>query len=334
MDDRDPRRPGRPGGRRGGQASGVRRGRLRFRWDLIPILRSWRVVEQLGDDPIEWEREVADEEVVWRRRTLYTVGVLVAVVLLGAAVWLFLFEGKERFWGKRDVGVAGGGEASAKAASLDVEIEEVKGVVARFLGATTLEGKLACVVWSEGVEARMGDHYERHPARAQSVYDYPVIALRTPASGNYYLVQALTTDGGRHRFVVLPGPGGAKVAWESHVGYSEMDWGEFIASRPPGVREMRVYVEPSDHYRPPFVDRVEYLSVEFTRPGSAERLYGFVSRSGTEGVAGMRGALLSGRPEPVVVRLRFPSGQEGGGEPAVLVEAFVQRGWFVPASPR
>jgi len=297
----------------------------RFRLDLIPIFRSKRVAEQIRGESIEWERERGGEEAVWRRRVLYSGGVAVALCLLAGTIWLSLIEGEREGRGAAAVVVP---ESSERL--LQAEVEAVKRAVSKFLGANTLDEKLSWVVPSAGIEGKMGEYYERHPARAQAVFDFSVIALKVSVAGNFYVVQAVTTDDEPLNFVVVPGDAGARVAWEAHVGYCEMDWGRYLQLRPEQVQEMRVYVEPATFYRAPFDDRAEYLSIEISRPGSSERLRAYVSRTGTARIGEMAEVLLSGRPEPVVVRLMFPPGQGDAGDPVALVDSFVQRGWFVP----
>jgi hypothetical protein len=299
---------------------------LRFRWDLMPIFRSKRVAEQMSGETIAWEREREGEDATWRRRSLYSVGVIAAVCLLGAAVWLYVVEGRAS---PEDSAVAESGGDGAVVRAFEDEVEAVKGLVSTFMGATALDDKLACVVASEGIEARMGDYYERHPTRAKSVFDFPMIALKVAVSGNYYVVQALATDGEKLNFVVVVEDAGLKIAWEAHVGYSEMDWDRYIEERPEKALEMRVYVEPANHYRAPYEDRGEFLSVEISRPNSLQRLFAYVSRSETEGVGRMDKVLLSGQPEPVLVSLRIPDGQAPEDAPLVLVDSFLQRGWFL-----
>ena len=303
---------------------------LRFRWDLMPIFRSKRVAEQMSGEPIAWEREREEEDVIWRRRSLYFVGVIAAVCLLGATVWLFVVEGRGSLSGAKVTESSGDAEMGR---DFGDEVEAVKGLISTFLGATALDDKLACVLRSEGIEERMGDYYERHSTRAKSVYDFPMIALKVAVGGNYYVVRALATDGKTLDFVVVVGDAGVKIAWEAHVGYSEMDWDRYLAERPAEAREMRVYVEPGGHYQAPFDDRGEYLSVEISRPNSLQRLYAYVSRSETEGVGRMAKVLLSGRPEPVLVRLRFPADQADAVTPVAIIDSFLQQGWFLPATP-
>ncbi len=311
-----------------------RRRRLPFKLDLLPGLRSRKWAEEHTDwEKFEWNDSL-EEEAPWRVRLLFAGGALVTVAVLGGAAWFFLREaGRDLAMAKGEGAGAVEVEGAAGAElgeELESEVDAVKRVVSEFVAAETVHARKRLVVQSDGVGVKMADHYRRHPLRTGHIYDFPVIALRMPKEGNHYIVQALTADGERLNFAVLPGGREPRIAWEAHVGYCEIDWDVYLEERPAEAKEMRVYVEVSDYYPAPFEEGAGYLSVAFTRPGSSRSLHGFVSKTETVGVGGFARVLLAGGRKPAVVRLRFAEGQADAERPVALVEEFLGEGWFRP----
>ncbi len=313
---------------RGGEGFGARARRAVFRRDLLPWFKSRKVAEErdeLERRELRWD-QAGDGRRDDGRRPWLTVagwGVLAALVLAGGVLW---WRGDDGAGAAASVPAAGA--AISPGEEMDAETNAVAQVVAAFLAAESLEEKLRWVVPTEEIESRMGGHYERRAWRPTQVHDFAAIAVTQRPERNFYTVIAVTTDGDRLSFVLPVTPDGPRIDWASHVGYCSTDWETFLETRPEEVQEMRVLIQVGRQRYAPYDDREEFLPVEISRPGSPQVLNAVLSKSATEGIAGMKGSLWYGKRVPVTVLMRFEAGQRDAEPPVARIEAFLCQGWF------
>jgi hypothetical protein len=122
-----------------------------------------------------------------------------------------------------------------KASLIDVEVlrPAIEEIVRKFFLASSVAEKVACSRDGERVQPLMERYYQKHPL-SDAVWQKLgwVLPMDEPGHQLAY-AQSLFADGEPVCLIIEQLADGAlKVDWESSVRYSELDWKEFLSSRP------------------------------------------------------------------------------------------------------
>lgn len=118
-------------------------------------------------------------------------------------------------------------------------------------------------------------------------------------------------------------PEGLKIDWESWVGWSEISWEEFLATKPTTAKVFRVKLTAVDYYNFAFSDESKWHSYRLLSPDGEHSLYGYVEK----------GSDLDRKISPtedakivtLMLSLKFPAGATSNSQ--VEIERFVVEGW-------
>lgn len=148
--------------------------------------------------------------------------------------------------------------ASSRSGFDDIESKRtlIEATVRGFFDAATIDEKLQFVRDPERVRAMMANHYGARPLEHREWRSLGwLLPVKEPGFRLGY-AQAIFADSEPVSLIIEEMPdGGIKVDWESSVRYGELDWNEFIQTRPTSPKLFRVIaskpaVSPSDKTPP------------------------------------------------------------------------------------
>ena len=207
--------------------------------------------------------------------------------------------------------------------------EQVRKVLAAFLAAETVDAMLPTVAYRGAMEESIREYYMNHSLF--SVRPSEILAINDPllprgamgmqvtlGSGRRFQVNILATDD-RH----------LGVDWPSYVGLSDMEWSQFVSTRPSTPSMFRVFVEPGDFYAADFADVTKLRCFKITTPEdlSEAPFYAYAERFSA--LDKSLETALQGRssPVPMALRLRFSAGSTTDNQ--VLIDSIVSSSWVI-----
>jgi hypothetical protein len=118
-------------------------------------------------------------------------------------------------------------------------------------------------------------------------------------------------------------PEGLKIDWESWVGWSEMSWEKFLATKPTTSQAFRVTLSAVDYYNFAFLDESKWHSYRLLSPDGEHSLYGYAEK----------GSVLDLKICPtedmkvvtLMLSLKFPAGALSNSQ--VEIVSFIAEGW-------
>ncbi len=120
-------------------------------------------------------------------------------------------------------------------------------------------------------------------------------------------------------------PQGLKIDWESWVGWSEMPWEEFLASKPTTGRVFRLNLSPTDYYNFAFSDDQKWQAYRLQSPDGEHSIYGYAERDSAVGYASR--CPPDSKQMALMLALKFPENATSDNQ--VLIEKFVAEGWVL-----
>ena len=202
-------------------------------------------------------------------------------------------------------------------------------MLAAFLAADTVETLLATVADRASIEARLRDYYQKHPlVPLRSMEITPVDA---PAGGAGAVALEVTLSSGRRlqATVLVMDARHMGVDWPGFVGLSDMEWSEFISSKPTSATLFRLLVEPGDWYANDFADATKLACLKLTSPNdpTGEPVFAYVERNSPLGHE--IDSMLNNHagPAPLTLRLRFPSVSQADNQ--CWLDSVVSNGWLI-----
>ena len=223
-------------------------------------------------------------------------------------------------------------EAAEERAARDL-VERIERVVRDYLAADTLEEIVPLVRHPERVRPLIEEEWKVRPKRAMK---FARLAMFQPASipgGTFWIIRAETRDAEPQNLIVEQlGDTDVRVDWETHVCHQPMDWGRYIAERPSGALDFRVWVTPDSHYSHEFSNAGRWRCYRIKTRGSEDHLFGYAPADSD--VARELDRYFQSTPNGVataIVRLRFPAG--GGAPRGVVIEKLVEPRWMHVTDP-
>lgn len=202
--------------------------------------------------------------------------------------------------------------------------------VMSFLDAPNMNERLNFVLNRVTAETKMREYYKNHPDRPVPYDTVESLGRDTTLTNILAYAFAVTMKDGERRRLIVGRSKGHKylVDWPSFVIYSEMDWGQFVSTRPTKSVSMRIMAQLTDVYRGDFVDPEKYLCLKIINPLDvhADPLFAYAHRTSSLGrklEVIMRHSV--GAALPLMLKLSFP--EAGGGGDQVLVDEFLREGW-------
>jgi len=120
-------------------------------------------------------------------------------------------------------------------------------------------------------------------------------------------------------------PFGIKIDWESWVGWSEISWDDFLATKTQAPKLFRVSISAVQYYNFSFKDEQRWQSYRIESPDRNYSLYGYVERNSP---LNARLMVLSGMKQAgLTLSLRFPVDALSPNQ--VIIDNFVAEGWVL-----
>ena len=209
---------------------------------------------------------------------------------------------------------------------MGIVLEDIEATVQQFLEAPTVEEALGYVRGNEALKKRIRNYYQGRRYSPLQPRDLAPNG-RVMKSGSLWAIDVVLQDFTIKPIAVERVEGGYRIDWESWVGYSEMPWDQFQATRPEAPLVFRVFCSEVDYYNFDFRDEKAWKSYRLESPDRTRVLYGYVARHSIleSKLAPAKRAKENGAA--FVLKLRYPEG--AGSANQVLIEEVVVRGWVV-----
>lgn len=217
----------------------------------------------------------------------------------------------------------------AAAARTDaVFLMEAEPLAKKFLDARRIEDLLPLVRNPGVAEARMRRHYPDGKIEAPGMAGFNTDSLVTRL-GTILSIKVRTRSYEEKPLAFVEVPQGIKIDWESWVGWSDMPWEEFLASKPTTPHVFRVNLSTVDYYNFAFADDAKWQAYRLTSPDETHSIYGYAERGSK-----VNSSVLP-PPEttrtPLILSLRFPEHATSNSQ--VLIEKLVADGWVLESEP-
>lgn len=205
----------------------------------------------------------------------------------------------------------------------DAEVlKEAEPLARKFLDATTVDDLLPLVRHPEKTEARMREFYPDGQIEAPGMSAFNASGIVT-LLGKFRSIMVTTQDFENRALVFSDSPGDMRIDWEAWVGWSEMPWDEFSATKPEEGMVFRVHVSEVDYYNFDFTDDSKWQSYRLESPDREDALYGYVLKESPLNQGLRPGADI--KSTPMMLSLKFPAGAATGDQ--VEIERIVSEGW-------
>ncbi|HUF61670.1 MAG TPA: hypothetical protein VMN36_06315 [Verrucomicrobiales bacterium] len=195
-----------------------------------------------------------------------------------------------------------------------------------YLAAPGIEQRLAFVHDPVAAGPRMRQYYSSHPLETGELVEIFSPNAHQAGDRHFLIGNAAMRDGSDTLCVFELIKDEPKLVWEVAVGYSDMDWDEFIAKQVRKPTLFRVMLNRSDYYNYDFSDPEEHLCFRLGKPGEERQLYAYVEVGSPAWNRFLAVRSLSVLPAlPVMVRIRFPD--QPRSENQVLIDEFTTFSW-------
>ena len=217
-------------------------------------------------------------------------------------------------------------EVAAPAAALAdaAVLAEAEALAQKFLDARQIDELLPLVRDPRVVEPKLRRFYPAGIIEAPGMTGFNVDA-QTTRRGTLTSLKVRTRSYEEKALAFVATPQGLKIDWESWVGWSDMPWEEFMATKPTTPRVFRVYLSPVDYYNFAFSDDLKWQAYRLSSPDEAHALYGY-AELGSKVNASLRPPPESTRV-PLTLALKFPEHATSNNQ--VLVDRLVAEGWVL-----
>lgn len=257
--------------------------------------------------------------------------VLLALLVLGAAVWSFraMRQGEAKVAQDQQV-LRGKEERDEKEdATARRLVDAVEATLKQYLAADTLEKILPVVRDPARVKPLIEETWAQHPPVPLKFDRMPIFQPRDLNGKPFWAVQ-VEVVGGPPQILMLEQTGETevKVDWESHVFYQPMPWDRFAVERPTGQSfEFRVMVEAHTHYSHEFSDSGKWRCFRLTARNSTEHVFGYVP-AGSElmQMLDFYCGQSPGKVAPLILKLRVP--EQSSSPRGVVIEGVTETGWI------
>ena len=223
-------------------------------------------------------------------------------------------------------------DESGLGAELAAEREQIKQIVAAYIGANTLEEKLKHVRRREAVEPQMREFYSKHELYPLKIWNYESVEPRSIRGWPFWQAEVVTPEG-KETLIVEPVGDGFKIDWETHVGWNPMSTDEYLQARPREKMEFRVTVSGDDYYNGPFADSDTYYSAKLEFPDSSELIFGYIELNSPD-FTKLFDLIGGGKKVPLLLALEWPEGagdsnRAPGGLPQLKIAELVDTDWLI-----
>jgi hypothetical protein len=201
-------------------------------------------------------------------------------------------------------------------------VAEAEPLVRKFLEATTVEELLPLVRNLAVTEARIRHFYPDGKIAAPGLVQLNSgggLSVR----GKFISLAVTTRDLEEKSLALVETPQGLKIDWESWVGWSDISWETFLATKPVVPHVFRVTVAAVEYYNFEFADDSKWRSYQLLSPGGEHSIYGYAEKGS---VVAQRIHINGEAKSPaLMLSLKFPPDAVSNSQ--VEIERVVADGW-------
>jgi hypothetical protein len=227
-----------------------------------------------------------------------------------------------------DVAKSKESKTTADLKDLETRMPELAGVLEEFFEAKTIPELLPLIRDARRVRPLVEDYYNRHPFKSRN-FNSITWAVPVDEPGYRFAYTEVTfTDAPPINVVVELTDVGFLVDWESSIHYSEIDWEEFINSKPLEPKLFRVLASKEEGDATDGGTAVGAIRIKLSHPSEQGELYTIVDPKDLRLQALMDQLELSkGKEAPVILRLFYPDATNSTG--AVKIASVEGKGWLM-----
>lgn len=194
----------------------------------------------------------------------------------------------------------------------------------KFLEARRIDELLPLVRNPGAAESRMRRLYPNGSLVAPGMADFNQNAV-IARLGTTATIRVRTRDFEEKSLVFVATPQGLKIDWESWVGWSDLPWQEFLASKPTAPHVFRLILSSVDYYNFAFTDDVKWQAYRLSSPDETHAVYGYAER-GSKVNSRLRPPPDNAQV-PMILSLKFPAAATSNNQ--VLIDQVVADGWVL-----
>jgi len=260
---------------------------------------------------------------------------LVGIAMLAALMWSLtrVKHSESKFTEvKKQAVVAEKSEAQEEMEAMRT-IEMLEEGIRNFYDAASVERMITLIRHPDRVGPMVRQYYAEKKflqPRLRSIRNLQ--PAMTGIEGNFWTATVVVTDRVPQKIIVELTHQGAKVDWETAVGYQTMPWDDYVAQRPKGKSmDFRVVVKPDHLFSHEFTDSGQWHCYQLAASGSVETLYGYAR---TDSEVGHQLADFFQRNPPnqqMILRLSVPEGVQSPR--GVIIDRFLSSRWVYIESP-
>lgn len=194
----------------------------------------------------------------------------------------------------------------------------------RFVSARKVRDILPLVRTPEVTGPRMRDWYARHDFESQGIRKFAEQGGLT-FRGRMVTVPVLMDDFTKRQLAFVVDGDSLLIDWESWVGWSEMDWSDFMDQRPIEPKVFRVYATEGNYFNFGFSEDDSWRCYELESPDRKTLLFGY-GKIGTEADNKLSGVEKKQRLS-LTLQLSYPKNAPAANQ--VIINSVVANDWVV-----
>lgn len=203
-------------------------------------------------------------------------------------------------------------------------LAEAEPLTKKFLDAACIEDLVPLVRNPKLAEARMRRHYPDGKITPAGMSAFNTLS-EISRYGQAISLNIRTGDFDEKAIAFFETPSGIKIDWESWVGWSEMPWEEFLATKPTQAKLFRLNLSPINYYNIGFADDRKWKSYRLISPDEKHAIYGY-AEIGSVVNASLRSS-LGNKPVCMILALRFPENAASANQ--VIIDKRIAEGWVL-----
>ena len=218
--------------------------------------------------------------------------------------------------------------ASSSIQNIESKRSDIEFTVRGFFEAVDVEQKLAFARDPQRVRPLMESYYRSHPPVR---FEWKSLGWVLPVEEQGYRLsyaQAILANSEPVSLIIEElADGSFRVDWESSVRYGELDWGDFIQTRPASPKLFRVIASKPQH-TPPGETPQDNEVIEIQPPDNGDLIYAYFDRKDPK-FQPLLQQLQTGnwKDVPLTLRLCYP-GPAGSGK-SVRIADVEGKGWLI-----
>lgn len=257
--------------------------------------------------------------------------IVLVLAVIGASVWagMHLLRKTKQPAAMTEPETLASGQVIAPPPITRGEQAMIEETIRGFHQATSVESKAAYVLEGELMHDKLREYYRRKPVEPLVARISKTLETSNIEDARYLRAQGTYENGRAFEILVLRQGDQFLIDWNAYVGYSQMDWMEFLLEQPTTPTLFRLIAEPVEFYEFGYDDSIRYLCLKATGANETQECYAYVDRTSPAGVT-LRRMFASGGMDPQRITVQLAFEQKGLGKNQALITEFISGSWATP----